>query len=652
MDEVIQQPIDLPQANEPRKSFKDLVKRISTKLIWLLIFIPIGIYFHFGLEHLTKFETADEFYWYSQGRIQQYWFAMAGSDWKNTMINDKPGITLAMISGTALFRDTSPVPDVTDGNRQLATYPLDQIEKAHYNYRLPILIFNGIISLYLYWVVRKMTKNRWMGLIAATLILMQPILIGISQIINPDALFWSFAVALLFTFLAFLETGQVILAIFSVLLMGLTLASKYVGIIFFPFLVFALGVYVVFHAATWEEEGLIVWKKILWRSIVYLLTIFGGIGIFALLMPATILDLKYLARGTYDFPGMQFIFRLSVGVAIFFILDAAIFKSWLMIKLSHYGKYPRIVATKLLFLGILILLSLTLIDWMYQLNLFQLFGMPFEGGKIAEFSQLLWYKQMLLEVRPLVFASTPLVLGLVGALWLVSLVKNWKCDWLLFTLTSFIPIFFVAVIKQGLLIHVRYSIVLFPILATIAAILLVEFFSWGYLKHVPKILLFILVVVGSWQSIKKVEPFYFNYTNDYLPKNFALVDGWGFGGYEAAQYLNSLSNAQDLKVVTDYTGVCQFFVGRCVRYTNLLRPHFDSRWRNQSYDYFVMSKKGFRRYGLQEEYADFYTQEPVWKLEINGRPDNYLKILSSHDSSSSNNQPQTSQPEENMSELN
>lgn len=604
-------------------------KNFGRKLIWILMLLPLAAYFHFGLEHLTQFETSDEFLWYSEGRIQKYWTALGEGDWRSTNINDKPGVTLAIISGSAIFRETTPPPDVFDGNRKLAQFPLEEIDRAHFNYRFPILLFNGILALYLFWVISKMTKNNWMALFSVTLILMQPILIGISQIINPDALFWSFAIALLFTFLAFLETGSLVLAFLSILFMGFTLASKYVGIIFFPFLIFALGVFVLFHCQKWEEDGEVVWKKIFWRLLTYLLVVFGGIAVFAFLMPATILETKYLARGTYAFPGMELIFRASIALAIVLMLDALIFKSWLVIKLARYGKYPRIVLTKLLFFGMTVLFLVTLADWMSEKDLFQLAQIPFEGGKISELTQLSLYKQLLLEARPVVFASTPLVLIMVIFFWFFGVFRNSQRAWLLFVLTAFIPIFFMAVIEQGLLVHVRYSIILFPLVATIAAVFLVEFFELKYLKYVPKIILFFLLVFVSWQNVEKIKPFYFSYANEFLPKKYSLSDGWGFGGYEAAQYLNELPEAENLKIVTDYTGVCQFFKGHCIRYTNLLRPHFGSRWKKQSYDYFVMSSKGFRRYGLETEYAHFYDQEPVWELKIDDRPGNFVRILSS-----------------------
>ncbi|MFA5961250.1 MAG: phospholipid carrier-dependent glycosyltransferase [Parcubacteria group bacterium] len=616
-----------------------VAKKIQKKTRWksfllsmfafLLLGLPLATYFHFGFDHLSEFETADEFLWYSQGRIQQYWDAMLSRNWKDTRINDKPGVSLAIISGSARFWEKAPPPDTFDGIRKLKIFPVSEILEAHFNYRMPILLFNGIMALYFFWMIRKITSNDWAALFSSTLILLQPILLGVSQIINPDALFWSFALACLLTFLAFLETGQIFLVPLSIILLGFTLASKYVGIILFPFLLFALGVHAIFHIPDWQKESKIIWKKMLWRSLAYLLIVAGGIGTFALLMPAALVKIKYLAEGTYDFPGMQTIFRISIGIALGIILDALIFKSKILIFVARYGKYPRIIFTGLLFFAMATLVVVVGVDWTRESNLFGLLGFSFEGGKIPEFSVLPFFKQFLLESRPLIFATTPLVLGTLVFAWLASAFKQWKTNWFLVILTAFIPIFFLAVMEQKLLIHVRYSIILFPIVAIIAGVFLAEFFHWGFLRYVPKVIIFALLFSASVVYLQKAQPFYFNYTNELLPKSYSLVDGWGYGGYEAAQYLNSLPDAGKTRVIADYMGVCQFYVGPCIRYSDITRTSFRKRWNAKGYNYFVLSKKGFGRFDLNEDFPELDTFEPIWKMEIHDRPGNYLKIISS-----------------------
>jgi len=613
-------------------------KKIKSKERWkvfllsmfafLLLGLPLATYFHFGFEHLSEFETADEFLWYSQGRIQKYWNALEDRNWKDTRVNDKPGVSLAIISGLARFWEKETPPDTFDGIRKLKIFPIAEILEAHFNYRMPILLFNGILALYFFWMLRKITRDDWAALFSTTFILLQPILIGVSQIINPDALFWSFALACLLTFLAFLETGQIFLVLFAMIFLGFTLASKYVGIILFPFLIFSLVAHAFFRVPVWQAQGEAVWKKMLWRSLASILVIVGGIGIFSVLMPAALVNLKYLAEGTFAFPGMWPIFRASIAIAWVIALEALFLRSGGLIFLTQYAKYPRLILTGIFFLAMSALVILVGADWARDLNLFGLLDFSFEGGKIPEFAALPMYKQFLLESRSLIFATTPLVLVLLISAWLISAFKQWKTTWFIFVLTAFIPIFFLAVMEQKLLIHVRYSIILFPLVAIIAGVFLAEFFNWGVLRHSLKVIIFSIVFSASLIYVQRAKPFYFNYTSSFLPEKYSLVDGWGYGGYEAAQYLNSLPGAGKTRVIADYIGVCQFYIGPCIRYSDITRTSFRKRWNAGGYDYFVLSKKGFGRFKLNEDFPELDTFEPIWKMEIGGRPGNYLKIVS------------------------
>ena len=85
-------------------------KKCNNKLI-LFLLIPLAIYFIFGVQHLAKFETADEHYWLYDaidGRVHNYWEALSTGNWLGTRINDKPGITLAYVSGVGLLFQQNP----------------------------------------------------------------------------------------------------------------------------------------------------------------------------------------------------------------------------------------------------------------------------------------------------------------------------------------------------------------------------------------------------------------------------------------------------------------------------------------------------------------------------------------------------------------
>ena len=60
---------------------------------------------------------------------------------------------------------------------------------------------------YSFRIIKKITGNEWIALFSATGILLSPILLGMSQIVNPDSLFWIFASSSFFSFSAYLSAA-------------------------------------------------------------------------------------------------------------------------------------------------------------------------------------------------------------------------------------------------------------------------------------------------------------------------------------------------------------------------------------------------------------------------------------------------------------
>ncbi|MDP1619396.1 MAG: hypothetical protein Q8M12_00185, partial [bacterium] len=68
----------------------------------LLIFVAVAVSsLYFGLPRLKDFSGVDEPYW-SYDRVPKFWESVSEGKWRSTNICDKPGITLAMISGAGL----------------------------------------------------------------------------------------------------------------------------------------------------------------------------------------------------------------------------------------------------------------------------------------------------------------------------------------------------------------------------------------------------------------------------------------------------------------------------------------------------------------------------------------------------------------------
>ena len=137
-------------------------------------------------------------------------------------------------------------------------------------------------------------------------------------------------------------------------------------------------------------------------------------------------------------------------------------------------------------------------------------------------------------------------------------------------------------------------------------------------------------------SLNSIRPFYFSYASSLLPEKYVLnFKDMGDGSYEAAQYLNSLSNPGGIEIWTDKRGVCMFFIGECnsgIGFENEDAVNFD---------YFVVSSgresrtttMTLNRYeGGNDKILrldKLYDEEnPQWKLEIGGRPNNFVKVIS------------------------
>ena len=656
----------------------------------ILLSIVLCIYFIFGFYHLADFISADEHFWLPNSgseRIQDYWKAIVERKWENTRINDKPGITLAYTSGIALLFDDAKG-QIVEKNDTYKRFDPERTKQINFFYRLPILILSGLFSLFFSWIIRKITKDSWIALWSVTGMLLSPVLLGISQIVNPDSLFWIFGSASFFSFYAFLQERQKKFAFLSTLFLGLGLASKYVTIIFIPFFFFMMLVYYFFEWETWREKQKEFYIFVLKNSFTYLLIILGGFLIFALMMPASFVELEYFYLGTIGFPGMAPIFWFVMALNLLIIFDAWFFASrGLYLFLKKMQPLKKNIAKTMYFI-----LSLTtifvIINWLTRNSLMDLSGISFDIKRRDSFSEIIYYRRFIMEFMPLVFSLTPIALFLLIFIWIKSFFTEIRFKTFTVILSAFFLVFYVAVIEQGLLVTVRYSIILFPFVMVLGAIALSELFTWGdskgdrlakkvlsivfsaitfffFLSQIQQnyfegslkkvfvervfrnpfsviIIVIIIWFLGKivfkylpWQKIKKISyswiffglvilnatslylsvPYYFSYTNNLLPKGYIISGAWGYGGYEAAQYLNNLPDAQNLIVWADSYGLCEFFVGKCIHKEKVDTSKYPIDYYFQS----LQSTIGMRFPNPKEDV-------PVWTKLIDDRPKSYLKL--------------------------
>lgn len=591
------------------------------------------LYFSFGFHHIGKFITADEHLWIYD-RIPQYWNAILNQNWKKTFVHEKPGITLSIISGTGLLKYRSPSNYLRDNqtNKTDATQP---IENMLATFRLPILIFNGLFSLFFFWILFVITRNKWIALWSFILIMLSPTLLGMSQIVNSDSLIWTFSTAAILSFVAYLETNKKKFIVLTALFLGLSMLTKFTATILLPFL-FIISIIFFFEKTkeyTNKKEEFA--KKIFQSSVVFFLIIAGSLWLFSILLPASFFKPKeYLYDGTIGYSSMPFIllpiciFQLLLIIEYFWIKNK--------ITITILGKIQKIWSncSKIIYTLLTLIFLISIINYFFGHDFLSLEKIPFDARQGAIFKKTSLFDKIFLEARPTVFSLTPIVIFFCLFLWIKSLFLNTKENFIVFTLSAFIVIYNVAIIQQELLNIIRYNVIIYPAFSILAAIGMYYLIPKNKKSELIYSCFTVIILFFSFISLWKIKPFYFNYSNFFLPKKYTVVDSWGYGGYEAAKYLNSLPNAEQKTIWSDYYGVCEFFKGTCL-------IDYSINQAVSPIDYFVFTRRGEIRYHQKLKDKSYVKKSknllqlkpyyekttPLWEEFIDNRPGNYIKVV-------------------------
>ena len=580
----------------------------------------------FGLSHLSNFITADEHYWVHE-RIPQYWNAWDTGKWKKTYINDKPGVSLALISGASfLHNDTKgQLYCQNDEDGKYLHCDPQTTSQLYQSFRLPILLVNACILVLIFFSIRAFS-GWFIATLATWFISVSPVLIGLSQILNPDALLWSFGCATLFSYIAFLKTGSRSYAYWASVSLLFALLSKYTALIILFFLPLIILLLALIQPSF---SPLTLKKQCLWLigiSFVPLLS-------FMALVPGVLSSherlFSFVTAGTGSFFPWVGYMALILCILLLSSFDST--KKINGVLQKYTKKILHIPALLLLFLILALLLGRFIFpEW----DIFT--RVPFDikdldNARYTLGRRLSFFDIPFLEFAPLVY-GTPIITLIFALIAIYRSVFQKHTSPLVKILSLFLVFFMTAMSLSGILAIPRYIILCYPLLALLAAFGVHE--TWRSLpkRFQTKPLRFIgisCIVLASLYSVATSQPYYANYSNMLLPQHALISDSWGYGGYEAAQYLNTLGGAKELTVWSDYPGVCEFFIGRCMTdYT--LDP-------NYSIDYYVLTRRGQIRYiprsatfektsGLTA-YRYYNQKNPIWSLNINNKPENFIKIF-------------------------
>jgi 4-amino-4-deoxy-L-arabinose transferase-like glycosyltransferase len=580
---------------------------------FLSVILIIGTFIFVGLYQLGNFMTVDEPKWI-YFRVPQLVDSLAEGRWSDTYINDKPGILPSILSSGVYLFDNQP--------REL---PPGVIEKFLLLWRAPIILFNAGV---LYVTYRYLRKG-W-GVIFALVVIaltgLNPVLIGISKVVNPDATLWSTTLLTLSLYLLYLKSNRKKYLYLSAVAMAFGLLSKYFISLMFIFLI-------ILHTFEYlGKDG--SREKMLSR--IFDLSIFSviSVSIFGIFFPATWANSSALLEGTfYSFilrPGLGVIVA-GVGVLMFEII---IMKGMIVTQLRkvHFQKIYTLLFG-LTFSSILIIMSINLV--MESMPIFNIPDalMSYDRGN----GDILYMIKM--NLTSFIGVNSFIILFAILIYPALSLVRKNEENLIVSnSLLSMIFMFLIAAAVGGYWADTRYQIMIFPILSLFVAYILIQVVD----LQKRKTLLMGVVCSMILVSISQIPVRYpYNFTNQLNRNKVNLTEAWGFGGYEAAQYLNNLENSENLTIWVDREGVAEFVNGNV-----LWRADENPFEYEGSIDYLVLTwggEKIYRKHGEVHDSENIYSntanttpifeyysgqfQKSIFEKKINGIDSNYVRVI-------------------------
>ncbi|NTW75796.1 MAG: hypothetical protein HGB34_02740 [Candidatus Moranbacteria bacterium] len=618
----------------PERRYVRIPERFRTVLLASVIAVT---HVAFGLPHIGSFITADEHYWVEE-RIPQYWSAWANGKWKKTLINDKPGVSLALISGPALLLHPDPTLSCQKEEGRFIGCDPTKTSGLYAAFRLPILLVNAALLALIFFAIRAISGTAT-AFLATLFCALSPHLLGMSQIVNPDSILWSSGSAGLLCALAFLKSGKRRYASAAVAALTLALLSKYVSII----VIFFLPVFLVYFRFRDFDFSFVKSRK---RLIGVIAISAIPLLMFPIFVPGVLSSTEritaFLSAGTGKVipPWCAYIALLGTAAAV----------SLTTLPKPAHRALSFIITYVLSLFGVLFLISITtLVVGRLSNPGWEIFTkLPFDikdlTNSVFHIANPLSVTDIaFLELSPLTYSLTlPVLAGALISIALstIDIVRTGKQarSGLPLVLLSFVTLLLLAFAASNVLATPRYVILALPIFAYLAAEgylsitrIATDFpkMPRSFARYAPAATVVILIAV-SVAIITYSAPYHTNYSNELLPEHALIAHSWGYGGYEAAMYLNSLPNSESLTVWSDYYGVCEFFRGTC-----LTNYHFNQQTIRP--DYYVLTRRGKIRYLPRSDdweresglvaYRYYDEQDPAWELDIAGKKENFVKVI-------------------------
>ncbi len=549
---------------------KDDKKTKKSKNLWIfgVLVAVIIIHFWFGLFNLNKEAYSDERLWTYGGesRIEDYWKNIKNRDWIKTRPSDKPGVTLAIISGIGLIWETPSSFFENTHDKQALLHML-------FVMRLPVVIFDTLMLLVFFWVIRKLTEEKT-ALTATAFIALSPILMGISHIINPDALIYVFMPLSFFCYLVYEKKNSLFWLYLTGLFLGLGLLTKYISNLLIIF--FFLSVFTSFILKEKNDKKIANFMRE--KLLDYATLVFIAITVFYILYPGTWVKLDRILIGTILSEPFLPIWKPFVFVVMLVIADLAFLNSRMVgfvLETKRKFRFSILLLVPVIFLLASLFAfwntysGMPLVDFQTGLSSPKSFWRDAHFGSLQAFSA--GFYVLFFSISPI--ASLGLLAGLFLSIW--NIVKkniSWRVI-VFWQVCLFCIIYYAGSGYSSVGPIIRYQIIIYPLallLSGIGIIWLAETLAEQFFKknkHQKKVFSWVaisLVLVFQVFTLWNIKPFFFSYNSEFLPEPFIVnPKDMGDGNYQVAEFLNSMIDAQKLNVWSDNDGVCALFVGRC-----------------------------------------------------------------------------------------
>lgn len=619
----------------------------KSKLLTVFIFIAVvAINLYFGLPRLTQYTAVDETLW-SYGRVPKFWRSIEKGNWRGTNLCDKPGITLAAISGLGLPF----IPDPSDYEkltRQSKTpEQLNTIESIYFHLRLPVYLFT-LLSLPLFYFLIKRLLGLAVARFSIIFIGLSPIILGISLIVNTDAILWIAVPLTLLSFLIYQKEESKRFLYITGFALGLGILTKFVANFLIPFFLLLIFLKYSFSDLKENEDKIAFLKKAVSE---YLLIILLALLTIFVFYPSAWIKPKELLNTTIYSLALVNMWPFLVGAIIAVLADTYLLKSLISRKVCIFFSTNKELLFKTVGTVTLGLVAFVFLNTYTGMKIYN-----FEGIMAAPKADIVFIQEFFSiffsSFYSLIYGLTPLVsLSFIAAI--VFLIKD-KIDAkknksiYTFYLVLFILIYYLANSLASISSTVRYQIVIYPIASIVAAIGLHQILNFietrNHALKVKSYYLAAFIIVISTVSLLSTRPFFLAYSSNLLPTQYILnPKDMGDGSWETSQYLNKLPNATKLHIWTDKKQVCEKFVGSCDTGFNLKNTG------DSQFDYFIISTGGEAETKVRswrKDMAQFsigkHTIDPTslysldnkydFKVEINDNPRNFIRVISTKDS--------------------